>query len=69
MLQSVDARNKSGHDEVGEWAGLGSGLHTMPGRQFVIVTCGLGGRLGPPFRVAFRVGELLDDKRLTIEAP
>ena len=41
----------------------------MPGSQFVIVTCGLGGRLGPPFGVAFRVGEFLDDRRLTIEAP
>ena len=68
MLQSVDARNKSGHDEMGEWPGLGSGLHATTGRQFVIVTCGLGGRLGPPFYLALRVGELLDSKRLTVPA-
>ena len=49
----------------GKWAGLGSGLHATLGRQFVIVTCGLGGRLGPPFRLALRVGELLGGKRLT----
>ena len=37
----------------------------MLGRHLVIVTCGLCGCLGPPFRVALRVGELLDGKCLT----
>ncbi len=73
MLQSVDARNTPGldpgarHDDLGEWPGLGSGLHATPGRRLVIELRGIGRRFGKSDRPNLHFEMVLHGNRLTTQ--
>ena len=64
----MDARIKSGHDDMGKWRLLGLGLRATPVKQLKIVLCGYGRRLGTADRLALSVGQIFDGEGLTLGA-